>query len=71
MQFGNGLESRTTFIDRAPQEKSLSPFRVIMVPPLIEKEKFFTIRENSSAKMSEKLITFLIEKDYASFRNVR
>lgn len=69
MQFGNGPESRTTFIDRASQEKSLSPIRVIMVPSLIEKAEFFIRREDSFAETSRKLIILLIEKHYPSFRN--
>jgi len=63
VQFGNGLESRSTFIDRTSREKSLSSFRVIMVPSLIEKAEFFIRKINSSAETLRKLITFLVEKD--------
>jgi len=62
VQFRNGLESRLTFIDRTSQKKSLSSFRVIMVP-LIEKVEFFIRKINSSAKTLRKLITFLVEKN--------
>lgn len=58
MQFENGHESRTTFIDRASRGKSSSLLHTVVMISLAGKTRNFSRRENFSNQIMGKLFSF-------------